>query len=78
MADRKLECAARLSLLVLGILLVVVGLVRADIGGLALIAFGLSALALSALLPRIQSLKLFGPHGLEARLRATRRSDIHR
>lgn len=67
-----LEPAARLSLLVLGITLVVVGVVRGSIGGLAMIALGLSALFLSAVLPRVQNLRLFGHHGLEARLESTR------
>jgi hypothetical protein len=63
----EVESVARFVLLVLGGVLVVTGLKRSDLSGMA------------AILPRIERIRLFGKHGLDARLRRSeRRGDSDR
>jgi len=67
--DSDVEQVARVALLVLGGVLAVVGLVRPGWEGLATSASGIATIALAAMLPRVERIRLFGKHGLDARLR---------
>lgn len=68
-----IEHFARVALLVLGGVLAVGGLKRGDLGGMAVIALGIATITLAAILPRIERIRLFGKHGLDARLRRVKR-----
>jgi hypothetical protein len=67
--DLGVEQVARMALLVLGSVLAVAGLTRHDLRGLAVVALGIATITLAAILPRIERIRLFGKHGLDARLR---------
>ncbi len=67
--DSALDHASRLTLLLIGLLLVVAGLLQADAQGVALVALGICAVALAAVLPRLERVRFFGPYGFDARMR---------
>jgi hypothetical protein len=63
-----LEWVARCALLCVGLALVPAGIVSTDIAGDGVSMLGVIAIALAGMLPRLESLVLFGKHGLGARL----------